>query len=1472
VALLPQLGYDSAIFGVQVQDRTPVHQTNEGAHTTVIQSADIPAPPPALRQRIAALERAVAADPASDLFLELARTLIEGRQYKRATLILRAGLRTRADHLPGTLLLGEALLARGKRKSATRELARLLSRHPSSVPAMVLLGRSLIEGMKLDEALIILQRARQTAPNDGTVIDLLDRVHGLRRGRERSVVLQAPSRKVPRKPAFTGYIQHAAEGPVDDPSVLIDASYKAELSENDLEETSGADSLRDHLEDTGHLPIDQDVTFQEGLVQQHPYSAMGTASLEEDEDDRTRPMSTPPSHMQWARISPAMGRRAPAQPARSPAGPTQDMPMVDPEQVKPRSIPVSIPASIPANAPTAELDLDDEEPTVVGVDGPVHQRTHEHAVASDPGLNLPPTRSFQVSGSSAGSDDDWLGDDPTEALAQGGADGAPHTDEEDPDIISSARPIDRRRAIRAPHSPVIHVRAPGAQPPKPPARQAPLDPVNLLDIPMQPDDFDDMPPKPAPVATHALPADLLDSRQQKALRVPAVRRGPVPPKRPAKSRGPVPPKRPAPSRGPVPPKRPAKSRGPVPAKRPPAPPQGQRGPVPSKRPPAQRPAAQPPKRGPARAPGAPKTPDPTPPPNYQGGAFASYYDARGAQRPDETDHLAALVGEQLEASPAQSPAPQAAAPRRKQPVLRASLAMLAVLVVLSGVMAWRYIGAVDTYTLRISKTHAALQHGGFAARIDAAQMLQSAQSPAGPIARAANALLGFAGHGQLTALAQREQALLARVQAERVAQFGERALLAEAEGTVAQARAAGPIPDARIADALIHWVKGTPDTGLKALLAGRDADTAAVAYVAARLHHAAGRAVRAQDFARRAVQLDDQAADAHKLLADLKALRGDNSGALQDYDHILETIDSAHADTRIERERLRITVNKRPRDAMLALRSLIDGSAQPLAPNQIARIHDSIGLYHIHNNALPAARAAYRAAMEAAPGDPRYATGLARLDLREFKLDAAETVLNQAARSEPNAQLYRTLLARAALLRGQPSAALRELGAVSTPNAEALLLKGIALLDLDQPRSAEQALNDAARADAGLRDTRLYRQLAVFRQGRQTKLVLEDLRSARSRSTQPGQRLDDRALPFRVYAEALARSKQPKSADRSYMLAIDEAPRDFRSHYGRCQVAAQRLRARDALKHCRAALAVNPHYLPAAIFGATIAEADLNTSSVISMLAPLSARLAPPEVQRLARAYVAQGEHVRAGALAKHPALSNVAHARYIEAITAAGQGKLSQAEALLTPITEQLNDDPWVQLAYAELLLKLGSATKALVFYRRASKLNKSPRASLGAAWSALRTNDTKTALREARYAEKAAGRGLAHPRLRAEALSVQGHAVLQGSGRGGFRRAGRLFGKALRIEPDLPSALLGQGQLAEAQGRLDVAVSRYYRVTEVAPRKAEAHYRQGRLLLTSGTPSSHQRGRADLQRAQRLDPQGQWGIRAAKLLAQPR
>ncbi len=1029
-----------------------------------------------------------------------------------------------------------------------------------------------------------------------------------------------------------------------------------------------------------------------------------------------------------------------------------------------------------------------------------------------------------------------------------------------------------RSEAALPDAPRVAPRRPPAPPPIPKARPAAAD---LLEIPLDPAEFADMPPAPSAPAAHEAPADLdrlpgpdpsgVSPRAGAPAKAVAPRAAEPPEavarpaaRRPAEaSEGAA--RRPAdPSEGATrrPAAKPARARG---LAEPAARPEPARRAEPAERP-------------------APVRPSPTaagePSPDYSTD-YASYFDARDSEVKEITDELGALVEERAPAAspraaaPPTMPAPIVVGRRGVRGAVRLALLGVSVLVLLLAVTSiWRYRGAASEVDRLMTDTRDGLADGNYGSRLVASERL-GATLDVDPFARLGDVAARAVGQGGLAGRHRAAAAMKARVEAERVALFGEPARAEAAKSALTRAGDGdGDLPaDAAIASALLALHEGRLADAEARLAVAVGEQGADVLYVQALVAQADGRREAAVDRARTAADRDPRHVGARKLLADLKAGRGDYLGALEGYDQILESLRPDHVDTRIARARLQILIPKREQEAVAHLKELLDPDAWKVSDAQKALIHDGIGLFYSNQGDFTSARTAYAAALEAAPDDPRFSTGLARLDIREFKLDEAEERLTRAAALDRSVERHHVDLARVRLLRGDAKGALAHLEKVRQPDADALLLRGRALLATDNARGAEEALNEALRLDAGLLDARIYLSLAAFVQGRRG-LALGQLQAHRSSQASGEQRLEDRTLPFRAYGDALARDGDARAAAGEYQRAVDVSHADFLAHFGLCRLDADRLEARDALKRCRDALGVNPHFVPAAELLSTVAEAQEDAGAVAAALEPILRKKPEPPalVRRLARAYVALGRTDDATALAEGEAAGvDDPTKRYIRGLVAAQRGSIGAALPLLNGVADELGDDPWAQLAHADALMKAGKSDQAGGFYRRALKVGAGARAALGAAQAWLLQGEWKDALTAAEEAERLAKQGLAHRRLRAEALASQARAWLQ-SGGGGAPRAASLLDRAQRIEVDLPATLVALGQLAEVEGHTDDAVAHYTRATTVSPNDPEGFYWLGRVLRE--TSRGRDEGATALRKATQLDPEGRWGLRARRLL----
>jgi len=1463
----------------------------------------------------------------SDTYLEQARDLLDEGRHRRAYEVVRDALKARDDMpLDGHLLLGRALLEGGRLRACTREMARLLTAYPKNIDAMKLLGRALLEHGKAEEAWVVLKRARETAPDDAGIGALLIRAAGVvRHSRVDLVVadlsagadpLDPDSGQAARRPAaFTGYIRAIAARPGSDAfhpeeaSVVIDLDYQEELDDQRHHVGATPTPATPTPTPTQESP-DQIATYDDA----HPVTGSGTREAlspglhpppmeTEVEEAAAGPAASDefdvPPTVESAGASPVMDatRPIPPPPGRNPYDPDEEeddteavqLPTLDDDTESPTpGRPVgqdvdSIGWPMAATPPEEEAGLVTERSIIEDRDAlnqppPIEDRSHDeplleetrelddlardmdyigepptHPDDTDAGLDIdgvmssaaPDTGAIvessldlpRLSWETAEPDDEHADRPGTVALPRRRPGGASQ-----PPPPPAKPPTSRPPPLPEPVSEIIAIPSRPSTPP-PPAAPAPVakptaderpsaraepEPLDLLEIPLDPAEFADMPPKPTPIATHAPPTDMSGTS------------GPLPPRRRRRETS-------NPGTGEMP------ATGPLPLhssllhEAPPAPPP----PVPAPRP--------------------KPVPRAEPTPVYEG-ELASFADA-GA-----SDVLGQVVGEARSKNYGPGPRPAEAAATLKPAdaddggpsatVRIATLAVVVAVLVLALVSTWSYRSAVSEADALIEDARRAVADGNYGSRLEVTERLAGAPEPGGPLVWLGDTVASSAGGGLEGHRATR-LALLARLEAERVHLFGERGRLDAARVAERAARDAAPkSTDTAAARVLLALHAGRPADARRAIeeLPSTARKQARAQLMLARTLLASGDRDAAVDRARTATRLDDGLLPARKLLADLKAAKGDYTGALKDYEALLDAAADEHIDTQVALQRLRVQVNKRAGEALDGLKRLLEGGDSVLAPTQRARIHDSIGLYYARRGEFPSARDAYRAAIDAAPDDPRYSTGLARLDMRAFKLDEAEAVLRRASEAEPRAPEHRVALARVSLLRGDADGVLAQIKRIRKPGAEALLLQAQAELALGDPRAAEETLREASRLDSGLTDIRLYRTLAQFLLGRQPDATLAQLRAGRERSGVADQRLEDRTLPFRAYGIALARKREFKSAVSEFERALVIERTDFRAHHELCRLFAERRDARRALRQCRAALSTNPHFAPAAVLSAEIAERWRDPGAVSASLAPLVAngRASAAGVRRLVRALVQQGQLEKATALATDDV--DPATGRYIRGLVALARNETAAAREALLPVTDELTADPFAQVAYADALMKSDRAQEAATFYRRAIKTGDGPEGALGAARAALRRERAREAIAAAREAGRRATKGLYHPKVQAQALVLEAQGWMEKGGRAGRRSAQRALSKAQRLERDLPATLLAQGQLAEATGQRDDAIARYTRVTQVAPKHPEAFFRLGRLRLAD--PDDRDAAVQALRLAEKLDPEGAWGFRAKKLL----
>jgi tetratricopeptide (TPR) repeat protein len=111
-------------------------------------------------------EQILAADPASMIFLELARALLQMGDATRAIEVCRGGLSHHPSSIRGRVLLGQALLAREDVPEALQAFEEALALEPDNPYAYNLVAEQLMRHKRMAEALPILAKAQALQPSD----------------------------------------------------------------------------------------------------------------------------------------------------------------------------------------------------------------------------------------------------------------------------------------------------------------------------------------------------------------------------------------------------------------------------------------------------------------------------------------------------------------------------------------------------------------------------------------------------------------------------------------------------------------------------------------------------------------------------------------------------------------------------------------------------------------------------------------------------------------------------------------------------------------------------------------------------------------------------------------------------------------------------------------------------------------------------------------------------------------------------------------------------------------------------------------------------------------------------------------------------------------------------------------------------------------------------------------------------------
>ena len=114
-------------------------------------------------------------NPRSTAFVQYGEALMQHSRGREAIDVLRQGLSTHPDNLPGRLLLGRAHMMLHEWKEAQGELVKVVKLDREHQEGFRLLGEVLLRRNDFERALPILQQAQNLDPADARVLSMLKR-------------------------------------------------------------------------------------------------------------------------------------------------------------------------------------------------------------------------------------------------------------------------------------------------------------------------------------------------------------------------------------------------------------------------------------------------------------------------------------------------------------------------------------------------------------------------------------------------------------------------------------------------------------------------------------------------------------------------------------------------------------------------------------------------------------------------------------------------------------------------------------------------------------------------------------------------------------------------------------------------------------------------------------------------------------------------------------------------------------------------------------------------------------------------------------------------------------------------------------------------------------------------------------------------------------------------------------------------
>ncbi len=138
-------------------------------------------------------EQVLAQDPASTVFVELAKALIEQGQHSRAIEVCQGGLQHHPQSVIGRVLWGKALIQLGKPSEAMSQFDSAVNIDKDNPRAYNLIGEVLLHKGLYRSALPILRKAAALQPNDGRIRQWLEQTRAALAGGPAPVLTEETS-------------------------------------------------------------------------------------------------------------------------------------------------------------------------------------------------------------------------------------------------------------------------------------------------------------------------------------------------------------------------------------------------------------------------------------------------------------------------------------------------------------------------------------------------------------------------------------------------------------------------------------------------------------------------------------------------------------------------------------------------------------------------------------------------------------------------------------------------------------------------------------------------------------------------------------------------------------------------------------------------------------------------------------------------------------------------------------------------------------------------------------------------------------------------------------------------------------------------------------------------------------------------------------------------------------------------------